>query len=263
MQQQPPQPPSGGNAYSEPTQPIGHPPYPYNEPTQAAPQPPDTAYGQSLQGQETPPPPSPGAPFAQPPPPPGAPFAQQPAPGAPFAQPPQAPAPGAAPGRGNWVSFTRLRGHPLIDISEGKTIGAVHDLLFDQQHRAIQAFATKGKFLRGTTLVPAARATIGADAVTFQPGALAGQDTSWLDELPKASNLIGMRVHSDTGQLLGTVDDLRIDRESATLAALELVPEQTGIPHRLGSARRLLAANNIISYGPDTIIAMEAGISEL
>lgn len=254
MQQQPPQPPPGDNAYGEPTQPIGHPPYPYNEPTQSAPQapdtaygqpfpqPPDTAYGQPLQGQEQ---------FAPP------------APGVPFAQPPPAPAPGVPPGRANWVAFSRLRGHPLIDISEGKTIGTVHDVLFDQQRRAIQAFATKGKFLRGTTLVPAAKATIGADAVTFQPGALAGQDTSWLDALPKASNLIGMRVHSNTGQLLGTVDDLRIDPENATLAALELVPEQTGIPHRLGSARRLLTANSVMSYGPDTIIAMEAGISEL
>jgi sporulation protein YlmC with PRC-barrel domain len=253
MQQPPPQPPPGGEPYGEPTQPIGHPPYPYNEPTQTPSQLPDTAYGQPLQGQEQPAPPAQGAPFAQPPPPPGA----------PFAQPSQAPAPGAAPGRAGWVAFSRLRGHPLIDISEGKTIGTVHDLLLDQQRRAIQAFATKGKFLRGTTLVPAARATIGADAVTFQPGTLAGQDTSWLEDLPKASQLIGMRVHSNTGQLLGTVEDLRIDRENARLMALELVPEQTGIPHRIGSARRLLPADSVVSYGPDTIIAMEGGITEL
>ena len=166
-------------------------------------------------------------------------------------------------GRGNWVTFSRLRGHPLIDISAGKTIGTVDDLLLNQQRQAIQAYLTKGSLFHKSNLVPAMLAKIGADAVTFQPGALAGQDTSWLETLPRASHIMGMRVLSNSGQLLGKVEELRIDPESATLAALELAPEQTGIPHRLGGARRLLTANSIISYGPDTIIALEGGLSEL
>jgi uncharacterized protein YrrD len=161
------------------------------------------------------------------------------------------------------VTFSKLRGHPLIDITEGKNIGTVHDVLLDQQRRSIQAFATKGSLLHGPTYVPAMKASLGVDAVTFQPGALAGQDTSWLDKLPKASDLIGMKVHSNTGQLLGTVEDLRIDPERALLVAFELSPEQTGILHRLGSRRRLLPAQSVISYGPDTIIAAEGATSDL
>lgn len=260
MQQQPPSQPPFGNPYSEPTQPVGQPPPPpYSEPTQPVSQPPagppESAYPQPPQ--PVPPPPQPPAapPYQE----------QQQAPtqvaGTPFTpapQPPQQP-----PGRGNWVTFSRLRGHPLIDISAGKTIGAVDDLLFDQQRRTIQAFITKGSLFHKSSLVPAMQARIGVDAVTFQPGALAGQDTSWLEALPKASHLIGLRVLSNSGQLLGAVEELRIDPESATLVALELAPEQTGIPHRLGGARRLLTANSVISYGPDTIIAMEGGLSEL
>jgi sporulation protein YlmC with PRC-barrel domain len=99
--------------------------------------------------------------------------------------------------------------------------------------------------------------------VTFPPGTLAGQDVSWLYNLPKASDLMGRQVHSNRGQLLGTVEELRIDPASRTLMALELTAEKTGIPHRLGSPRRLVSAKSIISYGPDTIVALEEGISEL
>jgi uncharacterized protein YrrD len=165
--------------------------------------------------------------------------------------------------RGNWVTFSKLRGHPLIDISTGKTIGEVDNLLLDQQRRGIQAFVTKGGLFHKASLVPAIQAKIGADAVTFQPGALAGQDTAWLEALPKASQILGMRVLSNSGQLLGSVVELRIDPDGTALAALELAPEQTGIPHRLGGARRLLMATSVISYGPDTIIATQEGLSEL
>jgi sporulation protein YlmC with PRC-barrel domain len=183
--------------------------------------------------------------------------------GTPQAQPSQPASQGAPSGRGNWVTLSQLRGHPLIDITEGKTIGSVYDVLLDQQRRTIQAFTTKGGLFHKSVLVPAMRATIGVDAVTFQPGALAGQDTSWLEDLPKASDLVGIRVLSNTGQLLGTVEEVRLDPESGSLTALEMAPEQTGIAHRLGSARRLVAASSVISFGPDTIIVREGEDTEL
>ncbi|HLV99840.1 MAG TPA: PRC-barrel domain-containing protein [Ktedonobacterales bacterium] len=261
MQQQPPSQPPFGNPYGEPTQPVGQPPPSYSEPTQPISQPPSGPPESAF--------PQPPQPIPQEPERAGAqPFqGQEQAPtqvaGTPFAPTPQAPQPYAPSGRGNWVSFSRLRGHPLIDILTGKTVGTVDDVLLDQQRRAIQAFLTKGSLFHKSSLVPARQANIGADAVTFQPGALAGQDTSWLEALPKASQIIGMRVLSNSGQLLGSVEELRIDPEGPSLAALELAPEHTGIPHRLGGARRLLTVNSVISYGPDTIIAMEGGLSEL
>jgi|GEM_PF-743757 len=183
--------------------------------------------------------------------------------GAPFAQPLQAQQQSAAIPRVNWITFSQLRGHPLVDLAEGVTIGKVNDLLFDEHRRIIQAFATKGSLLHGPTYVPALKARIGLDAVTFEPGTLAGQDTSWLDKLPKAADLIGMRVLSDRGRLLGAVNDLRIDPSNGMLLAFELAPESPGILHRLGSGRRLLPATSVISYGPDTIIAIEGSMTEI
>ncbi len=185
------------------------------------------------------------------------------APVGPFAQPSQPHQQSAAIPRTNWITFSQLRGHPLVDLAEGVTIGKVNDLLFDDHRRIIQAFATKGGLLHGPTYVPALKARIGLDAVTFEPGTLAGQDTSWLDKLPKAADLIGMRVLSNRGRLLGTVSDLRIDPGNGMLLAFELTPENPGILHRLGSGRRLLPATSVNSYGPDTIIAIEGSVTEI
>lgn len=164
---------------------------------------------------------------------------------------------------GRWVTLSQLRNHPLININEGREIGRVADVLLDEQRRVIQAFSTKKGFLRGPTYVPSAKASIGVDAIIFQPGALEGQDTSWLDDLPRASALLGARVLSQNGQVLGSVENIRFQQDNGMLLALEITPEQTGIMHRLDRGRRLLPVSSIISYGPDAIIARETILAEL
>ena len=227
---QPPHSPSSpGDARGQPTQPLGQPPL----------QPPDRLYGEPTQLPAQVPMYSPGDTRVQ-----AGQTAQQ----------------RDMPVGANWIAFSQLRGHPLVDITQGKIIGKVDDVLFDEQRQVIQAFATKGHLLRGPTLVPAVKASIGLDAITFQPGALAGQDTSWLDRLPKASELLGIRILSDTGQFLGTVADVRIDPGNGTLAAFMVAPNQAGVSHRLGSGHRLLLATSVISYGPDTLIASEGAM---
>jgi sporulation protein YlmC with PRC-barrel domain len=176
--------------------------------------------------------------------------------------PPVPPQPEVISAQAPWATFSQLRGHPLIAITEGKKRGEVYDLLLDQQRRSIQAFATRGRLLHGPLLIPSSKATIGKDAVTFEPGALAGQDTSWLDALPKASALLGMRVLTNTGQFLGTVEDLRINTRDGVLIALELTPGQAGTAHRIDSRRQILPTTSVISYGPDAIVAMENALSD-
>ncbi len=204
-------------------------------------------------------------PFPQPAPPPPPP----PLPDAAPAQPPISYQAAAQPPSyqtavpGQWVTFSQLRNHPLVNINEGREIGRVADVLLDEQRRVIQAFATKKGILRGPLYVPNIKAAIGVDAITFQPGALEGQDTSWLDKLPRASELLGARVLSQSGQVLGHVDNIRFQQNNGLLLALEINPERTGIMHRLRRGRRLLPASSIISYGPDAIIARDSVLPEL
>lgn len=223
--------------------------------------------------QDFPPPPSadlpPTQPISQPPGTPASEQYYQPIPPPPPPQPPssisvpQPAAPTPAAGGAQWVTFAQLRNHPLVNINEGREIGRVADVLLDQQRQRIQAFTTKKGLLRGSTYVPSATANIGADAIIFQPGTLEGQDTSWLDDLPHASELIGARVLSQNGQVLGSVEDIRFQQDTGTLLAFEIAPAQAGAMHRLGRGRRLLPASSIISYGPDAIIARDTSITDL
>jgi uncharacterized protein YrrD len=161
------------------------------------------------------------------------------------------------------VTLSQLRNHPLVNINEGREIGQVAEVLLDDQRRMIQAFATKKRLLRGPTYVPAIKATIGADAITFQPGALEGQDTAWLDDLPSASALLGARILSQSGQMLGSVEELRFQQDTGLLLAFEISPEHVGLVHRLNRGRLLLPAASIISYGPDAIMTSETSLAEL
>ena len=72
----------------------------------------------------------------------------------------------------------------------------MHDLLLSLQLDRIEAFTTKGSLLHGGSFVPFSSGTIGKDAITYHPGSFAGKDTAWLDNLPKASRLLGVPVLS-------------------------------------------------------------------
>jgi uncharacterized protein YrrD len=201
--------------------------------------------------------------------PPGTPASEQyyqpmpPQPPLPQAAAPEPLAAGQPAGGGQWVTFSQLRNHPLVNIYEGREIGRVADVLLDEQRRVIQAFATKKGLLHGPTYVPNIKASIGVDAITFQPGTLEGQDTSWLDNLPRASELLGARILSEGGQMLGTVENIRFLQDNGMLLAYEVKPAQTGVMHRLSRSRRLLSAASIISYGPDAIITRDTILAEI
>jgi uncharacterized protein YrrD len=178
-------------------------------------------------------------------------------PGSPYAQP------GQVSGAGNWVTFSQLRGHPLIDTSKGQKVGDVQDILLDPQLQGIQAFSYKAGLFQRPNIIPAAQARIGVDAVTFQPGPQPEQDVSQMGQLPKASDTVGRRVFTDTGRLLGVVDDLRFDQNSHRLLGVELAPEgAAGRGQRIGAAReQLLPTQSIINFGPDALIVNEQALS--
>lgn len=193
--------------------------------------------------------PSEAQPGFQPPP------MQQPG-GASAAQPTQQPPVGA-----HWFAFSQLRGFPLVDISTGEKIGEVGDILLDQHRHMAQALVTKVGLihLHGPTYIPLTNANIGRDAITFQPKALTEQDMATLKTLPKVSELLGIRVLSNIGELIGTVADVHLDQNDGTLLAFEIKPEGAALRQRLlGSQNVTLPVSGIISFGPNLIVDANA-----
>lgn len=193
--------------------------------------------------------PSEAQPGFQPPP------MQQPG-GASAAQPTQQPPVGV-----HWFAFSQLRGFPLVDISTGEKIGEVGDILLDQHRHMAQALVTKVGLihLHGPTYIPLTNANIGRDAITFQPKALTEQDMATLKTLPKVSELLGIRVLSNIGELIGTVADVHLDQNDGTLLAFEIKPEGAALRQRLlGSQNVTLPVSGIISFGPNLIVDANA-----
>lgn len=232
---------------------------PYQPPDEWPIQPPDQQ--QPIQQPGFPPPPQP-PPLYQP----GQPdIAAHPSAQQPGAQPPQpetVPQPGRPSPRGGWITFSALRKRPLVDRTAGTALGEVHDVLLNLQMDRMEAFTTKGGFLHGGTYVPFGSSTIGADAITYQPGSLAGQDTAWLDTLPKASSILGAPVLSESGQALGKVADLRFDQSNGQLTGIQIAPERTSLLARRGK-ERLLPASGIARIGPDAVIARPEHLLDL
>ncbi len=170
----------------------------------------------------------------------------------PSSQPAQPTPPGT-----HWFSFSQIRGHPVVDVSTGEKIGEVGDLLLNAERRMVEAFATKVGLLHlhGPEVIPAASASIGADAITFRPGGQGQPDHAALKALPKVSDMIGVHVLTNTGRLLGTVDDARFDQNTKMLLALEVKPADAGIErHVLGGGNLVVPLESVISLGENYMV---------
>lgn len=171
-------------------------------------------------------------------------------------QPPLQPAQPPPP-RIHWFSFSQVRGHPVVDVSTGEKVGEIGDLLLDAQQRMVEMFTTKVGLLhlRGPEFIPAAHVTIGADAITFQPGRQGQHNQSELKRLPKVSDMIGVHVLTTTGSLLGTVDDVRFDQNTRKLLALEVKPVDASIErHVLGGGTLVVPLESVISLGENYMV---------
>ncbi len=200
-------------------------------------------------------PPSQAQPGFQPPP------MQQPGVQQPDVQP-AAPQPMQQPPSGtHWFAFSQVRGFPLVNISSGEKIGEVGDVLLDTHRRVAQAFVTKVGFvhLRGPTYIPLENANIGRDAITFQPKAVTERDVEQMKSLPKVSELLGARVLSNIGELIGAVADAHFDQNDGTLLAFEIKPEGAALRQRmLGSQNITLPVSGVVSFGPNLIVDANA-----
>jgi uncharacterized protein YrrD len=163
-----------------------------------------------------------------------------------------------------WFTFAQLRGHPLVDVSTGEKLGEVGDLLLDPQRRMVQAFATKVGFvhLHGPLLIPAANARVGADAITVQPGGQRAAAQAGLAALPRVSAFLGMRALTTSGQLLGTVEDVRFDQNSGALLAFEVQLADAGLKQRsLGAERLVVPMSSVLSVGGEQLMVDAAALA--
>lgn len=158
---------------------------------------------------------------------------------------------------GRFVTISSLMHLPVLDLGTGQRLGRVDNIILSSDHRTVEAYTSHGGFLRGTKAFPARGATIGQDAIVLPPGALERFDKRSLRGLPLAGPVTGTRLLSDTGRVLGTITDVRMDPVTAEVVGYEVDPEDKSLLDRLRRRAAVLPVTAVRRRGTDAWIVAE------
>jgi sporulation protein YlmC with PRC-barrel domain len=141
------------------------------------------------------------------------------------------------------IRATRLRNLPVVDLESAVKIGKVHELVLDPGRRRVAAvIVRRGRTMWGganDAAVPGnAVQSVGADALTIRNiGPTHAQRGMELAAYPTLTSMIGRRVLSRRGKLLGSVADVLLDEATGRVTGYAL-DVRTGGRGIFGLARR-------------------------
>src|SRR5262245_22432349 len=140
------------------------------------------------------------------------------------------------------IRGTRLRDLPVVDLESAVKIGRVHELILDPGRRRVAAVVVRrGRSLfasGGDWTVPgAAVVSVGADALTIRHFGHSHERALELASFPTLGSLIGRKMLSRRGKLLGAVADVLLDERSGAISGYVL-DVRTGGRGLFGLARR-------------------------
>ncbi|OIQ59298.1 PRC-barrel domain protein [Moorella thermoacetica] len=153
----------------------------------------------------------------------------------------------------------KLMGMPVVSLADGHQLGRIKRLLIDHSKMAIAAFTVDRKgWFKEQPVVPYSHVkSVGSHAVTVDE-ASAVVKLSSLPELEALAKhplpLLGARVITEEGTVLGTVEDFRFDPQDGKIHYLDV---KIGLLH----GARSLETDQIITCGRDALIA-RAGAEE-
>jgi sporulation protein YlmC with PRC-barrel domain len=172
------------------------------------------------------------------------------------------------------IRASALRGRAVVDLDRAEKLGTIDRIVVDPDARRVAGFlVSRGKSVSGEGMhmtVPASSVhAIGPDALTvLRPAAIADDAMRRIDNLPKASDLIGLKVVSEDGRLLGRVDDILINREDGrivgyTLGGQDILNKLEGLFHA-GTKDHppYLRADAELRTGEELIVAPEGAVTE-
>lgn len=149
-----------------------------------------------------------------------------------------------------------LQGLAVLDVSGGKKLGTVGDVVVSPDDGRVMALTIAGGMLGGNGSYVAAEdvRAIGADAITVDGENVARPESEMPDDLRAARDvsrqLPGKKVVTENGTLLGTVHDVLVDESALRVSGLT-------IGGGLLSSEDAIAADRIVSVGPDALIVTD------
>ena len=119
------------------------------------------------------------------------------------------------------IKGSQLIGRAVIDMEAAERLGKIREIIVQRDGERLAGFIV----VHGETIVrsggkrrmiPASAVySIGPDAMTVRGSSI--QELAELDNLPRMSDIIGHKMITQSGRLLGVIDDMLINREDGTI----------------------------------------------
>jgi uncharacterized protein YrrD len=122
---------------------------------------------------------------------------------------------------GEMIKGSQLVGRSVIDMEAAERLGKIKEIIVQRDGERVAGFVVvHGETMVGTggkrRMIPASAVhSIGPDAMTVRGSAM--QELAELDNLPRMSDIIGHKMITQSGRLLGVIDDMLINRADGTI----------------------------------------------
>jgi uncharacterized protein YrrD len=120
------------------------------------------------------------------------------------------------------IKGSQLVGRAVIDMEAAERLGRIKEIIVQHDGERVAGFiAVHGETIVGTggtrRMIPgSALHSIGPDAITVHGSAMK-ERLAQLDTLPRMSDIIGHKMVTRSGRLLGLIDDMLIDGADGTI----------------------------------------------
>lgn len=159
--------------------------------------------------------------------------------------------------------ITELLGLPVIDLSTGKQIGKVQDVVIDVLNYRMMGvlLCHAGWFHSGRGIMLEDMKSIGSDSITiademviFKQENLAAEQQTLLNE-----GIIGKHLVTTGGKTLGTLSDIYVDTKTGLLTGYEL---SDSVIRDLLEGRRTMPLPAVQKIGEETVVVGDSVIYE-
>src|SRR5881275_2456383 len=176
------------------------------------------------------------------------------------------------------IKGSQLLGRSVIDMEAAERLGKIKEIIVQRDGERVAGFIlVHGETIVGTAgkrrMIPASAVhSIGPDAVTVRGSAM--QEVADLDNLPRMSDVIGHKMVTRSGRLLGSIDDVLINGADGTIIGFAvgegvrnklesmLNPQRSRVHGYVRADADLQVGNDLIVVPDDALIEGEPGVQE-
>ena len=147
----------------------------------------------------------------------------------------------------NWFD---LRGLPVTIPSQGRSAGTVEDFYYKAGSNAIYALRVKSGLSGFKALAASAISTIARNAVTVASDEMLIDESNGgdLTDLPLGNNLLSYRVLSESGNSLGTIENILLATNPTVALRIAAFQLDSG---------KIFSAEEVTSYGRGELFILD------